>query len=88
MPFINFTELYASGSTFDKQEVIATDGLTTVYGGYAPSPDPTPDTDAKGSWMIRRLIVEESGGIQTVTCTWARGSWDQRATLTYKYGKP
>lgn len=87
-PFINFTELYSAGGSFDRQEVVEGSGTSTVYGGYAPSAEPTPETAAKGGWLIRRLVVTESGGTQTIECTWARGSWDARASLEYKYMKP
>lgn len=87
-PFINFSELYNSGGSFARQEVIENGTTTTVYGGYSPCDDPTPETDAKGGWLIRRLIVIETGGVQNIECTWAKGSWNNRANLEYKFYKP
>ncbi len=88
MAFINFSELYAAGGTFDLQEVNDGGNITVVYGGYAPKPEPGNDTEACQTWLIRRLVVTESSNKQHVECTWARGSWTDRATLTYKFGKP
>lgn len=92
MPFINFAELYAAGGTFDRQEVnySSKDGVTTIYGGYAPCNDPErPDIDDM-RWLIRRLIVTESGGTQTIECMWTRAPWNARASLetNYQYGRP
>lgn len=91
-PFINFTELYNSGGSFAKQEVLTTTSgdttVTTVYGGYAPCADTSSETDARPTWLIRRLVVIDTGTTQNITCTWARGSWNNRASLEYKYFKP
>ena len=86
--FINFSELYNSGGSFSKQEVIQNGTTTTVYGGYAPRAEAVPDTDNCPNWLIRRLVVTESGSVQNIECTWARGSWTDRATLNYSYMKP
>ena len=86
--FINYSEIYNSGGSFDRQEVIESGSTTTIYGGYAPRPEPTPDTDATNGWLVRRLVVTESGSTQSIECTWARGTWDDRASLEYAYGKP
>ena len=86
--FANFSELYASGGTFDKQEVVGEDNVTTIYGGYAPFPEPSADTEGRNGWLIRRLIVIEDGNTQNIECTWATGSWAGRATLDYTYQKP
>lgn len=89
MAFINYSELYNSGGSFARQEVIETSEgaakVTTVYGGYAPCPEPNADTDARPTWLIRRLVVSDTGVKQDITCTWARGSWNDRASLEYKY---
>lgn len=83
--FINFSELYNAGGSFAKQEVIVNGSTTTIYGGYAPRPEPGQDTDACQTWLIRRMVVTENGSTQTVECTWARGSWNDRASLVYLY---
>ena len=92
MSFINFTELYNAGGSFAKQEVISstsgTTTTTTVYGGYAPSGDPVQATDALPNWVIRRMVVVENGDRQEITTTWAKGSWNDRASLEYNYYKP
>lgn len=90
--FINFAELYASGGTFDRQEVNTSskDGTTIIYGGYSPGGDPDdPDIDNK-LWLIRKLVVTESGGTQTITCTWAKAPWSERSNneTVYQFGKP
>lgn len=89
--FINYSELYSAGGSFSKQEITAvTSGsttTTTIYGGYAPVDDPSPDTDARPTWLIRRLVVVDNGTTQNIECTWARGSWNNRASLDYKYFK-
>ena len=85
MAFINFSELYNAGGSFARQEVLQNGTTTTIYGGYAPAPDPTPDTDARKGWIVRKLIVEESGSTQRIQCLWARGTWDSRAELEYQY---
>ncbi len=92
MPFINYSELYAAGGSFSKQEILtSTSGdttTTTIYGGYAPGSDLSHDTDARPTWLIRRLVVVDNGTTQNITCTWARGSWNNRASLVYAYYKP
>ena len=88
MNFINFSELYNAGGSFARQEVTASGTTTTIYGGYAPNPEPDADTDAMPGWLIRRLVVTESGATQNIECTWARGSWDDRASLDYRYHLP
>lgn len=91
-PFINYSELYGAGGSFSKQEILtSTSGditTTTVYGGYAPDPDMSNNTDARPTWLIRRLVVIENGSTQNITCSWARGSWNDRASLIYQYFKP
>lgn len=91
-PFINFSELYNSGGSFAKQEVTTvtsgTTTTTTIYGGYAPADEPGNETDARPTWLIRRLVVVDNGTTQDIECTWARGSWNDRATLDYTYYKP
>ena len=92
LPFINFSEMYAAGGSFDRQvvETSSKDGTTTIYGGYSPGGDPEdPDIDDK-IWLIRRLVVTESGGTQTIECTWARAPWSLRANqqTVYQFGKP
>lgn len=84
MAFINFSELYNAGGSFARQEVIEDGAKTTIYGGYAPSAEPTPETDNRQGWKIRKLVVVD-GNPQTITCTWARGTWADRANLEYKY---
>lgn len=88
-PFINFSELYAAGGTFDKQFVdTREEGTTIIYGGYSPNPNPELNPEAMPNWLIRRLIVIETRSGQEITCMWAKGSWDEKETLTYRYGKP
>ena len=89
--FINFTELYASGGTFDRQEVIKSSNDTTViYGGYAPIADPNDPNVNDRVWLIRKLVITESVGVKTVECTWARAPWNRRSNIEtkYQYGKP
>lgn len=90
--FINFAELYASGGTFDRQEVNTSskDGITTIYGGYSPIADPNNPNIEDAVWLIRKLVVTESGGTQTIECTWARAPWNRRSSneTIYQYGKP
>ncbi len=90
--FINFAELYASGGTFDRQEVnmSSKDGTTTIYGGYSPIADPDNPNIEDAVWLIRKLVVTESGGTQTIECTWARAPWSRRSNnkTVYQYGKP
>lgn len=89
MNFINYSELAGlSTEGFDKTEVInstsGTTKTTTIYGGKASVPDP--DVAASRSdWEIRRLVIFEDGDIITITRMWSKGSWTDRATLTYKY---
>lgn len=90
--FINFAELYAAGGTFDRQEVNTSskDGTTVIYGGYAPISNPdNPDID-DAVWLIRKLVVTESGGTQKIECTWAKAPWSERSNqeTVYQYGKP
>lgn len=87
-PFINFSELYNAGGSFSKQEVVQNGTTTTVYGGYAPRSEAVPETDNLQTWLIRRLVVTENGNVQNIECTWARGSWTDRASLEYTYMKP
>lgn len=87
MPFINFSELYNAGGTFARQEVTVDGSTTTIYGGYAPRPEISQDTDALTGWLIRKLVVVD-GNPQTITCGWATGSWNDRATLNYTFFKP
>ena len=86
--FINFSELYNSGGSFSRQEVQKARDTTIIYGGYAPRAEISPETDTMGGWLIRRLIVEESGGTQLIECGWAVGSWNDRASLDYTFFKP
>lgn len=90
--FINFAELYGAGGTFDRQEVnnSSKDGTTTIYGGYSPIADPTDPNVDDALWLIRKLVVTESGGTQTIECTWAKAKWSERSNnaTVYQYGKP
>lgn len=85
MAFINFSELYNAGGSFARQEVIEDGGTTTIYGGYAPSAEPTDDTDNRQGWKIRKLVVIDGGSRQDITCMWATGTWAGRYDLVYKY---
>lgn len=87
-PFINFSELYNSGGTFHKQEVLENGNVTTIYGGYAPRPEAVPETEDCNTWLIRKLVVVDDTGRQDIECTWARGAWTNRASLNYQYYKP
>lgn len=87
-PFINYSELYNAGGSFSKQEVIRNGDTTVIYGGYAPRAEAVPATDDCPTWLIRRMVATEDGVVQTIECTWARGSWTDRATLDYTYLKP
>ena len=84
MAFINFSELYNAGGSFARQEVIEDGGTTTIYGGYAPSAEPTAETDNRQGWKICKLVVID-GNPQTITSMWARGTWADRHSLDYKY---
>lgn len=86
--FINYTELYNAGGSFARQEVTVNGTTTTIYGGYSPRNEISPDTDAMGGWLIRKLVVTENGNTQNIECSWSSGSWDDRATLKYGYFKP
>ena len=86
--FINFSELYNSGGSFARQEVTVNGSTTVIYGGYAPRPEMAATTDDMPGWLIRRLVVEENGSTQSIQCSWARGSWTDRATLSYSYQLP
>lgn len=92
MPFINFTEMCAARGSFDIQEVNAESksGTTTIYGGYAPAPDPADPHVYDKQWLICRIVVTESGGTQNIQCTWARAPWNLRANpaTVYQFGKP
>lgn len=92
MAFINFAELYASGGTFDRQEVNTSskEGTTTIYGGYSPISNPDDPNIDNAPWLIRRLIITESGGTQIIECTWTRAPWSARSNqeTVYKFGKP
>ena len=85
--FINFSELYNAGGSFAKQEVTVSGSTTTIYGGYSPIADPAAAASAP-NWIIRKTTVTENGTTQTIVTMWARGSWDDRATLTYQYSLP
>ena len=75
--FINFAELYASGGTFDRQEVNTSskDGTTTIYGGYSPIADPDDPNIEDAVWLIRKR---------------AKAKWSERSNQAtiYQYGKP
>lgn len=91
-PFINFSEMYAAGGSFDMQEVNTDSqtGTQVIYGGYSPDDDPgDPDIYDK-PWIIRRLVITESEGTQTIECTWTTAPWNRRANqeTVYKFGKP
>ena len=85
--FINFSELYNAGGSFAKQEVTVSGSTTTIYGGYSPVADPSAADSAAG-WVIRKTVVTENGSTTTIVNTWARGSWDDRDSLTYAYRLP
>lgn len=84
MAFINFSELYNAGGSFARQEVIEDGAKTTIYGGYAPSAEPTEATDYRQGWKICKLVVID-GNPQTTTCMWGKGTWAGRYSIDYKY---
>lgn len=90
--FINFAELYASGGTFDRQEVNTSsqEGITVIYGGYSSITDPTNPGVDDCIWLIRKLVITKSGGTQTIECTWAKAPWSERdnESTVYQFGKP
>lgn len=87
----NLAELVAYGAGFDRTEVTETtvDKVTTqvIYAGHAPLPDTGAATLANNGWEIKRTIVVENAdtGVSNIEETWARGSWDNRASLEYKF---
>lgn len=89
MHFINFTELAGlSAEGFDKTEIVnstsETTKTTTIYGGKANVTDPEAAA-SRSDWEIRRVVIFEDGDTITITKMWSKGSWNDRATLTYKY---
>lgn len=83
--FINQTEAASFAENAARNEVITANGVTTVYSGTPDVKDPT-QADS-GSWTICRTIVtkDDQTGATCVETAWAQGSWNDRATLTYKY---
>lgn len=90
--YINYSEMHAAGDGFDLQSIYKSEknGLvtTTVYSGYAPEKAPTLATRANNAWVIRRTVIVEDSTQKEVETTWAKGSWNDRVSLSYKYGKP
>lgn len=89
MYFINYSELAGlTNAGFNKTEinvsVSGTTKTTTVYGGKANVTDPA-TADSRTDWEIMRSVIVEDGDTTTVTTAWSRGSWNDRASLTYKY---
>lgn len=83
--FINQTEAASFSENAARNEVITTAGATIVYSGTPDFKDPA-EAD-NGNWIICRTVVttdNQTGAIRTDS-TWAQGSWNDRATLTYKY---
>lgn len=91
LPTVNYSELAAySTEGFSKQEVITTKSgdttTTTIYAGKAPLPNTDASTDGVANWSIRKTIVVDNGsGTTNIAVTWAKGSWTDRASLTYQY---
>ena len=91
MNYANLSEMAAAGIGFSRQEItkeaVGTVTTTTVYAGRSPREDFNATTLGNHNWTIRRTVVTENTANDTTTIveTWATGSWDNRATLTYKY---
>lgn len=90
MHFINFSEMAGlSAEGFDKVELTkstsGTTTTTTVYSGKAALTDPSASTDDADVWDIRRSVIVEDDNGTTITTVWAKGSWTNRASLTYQY---
>ena len=90
MQFINFSEMAGfSAEGFAKVDLTkstsGTTTTTTVYGGKPSLTDPSASTDSAEVWDIRRTVIVENDSGTTITTTWAKGSWTNRANLTYKY---
>ena len=89
MNFINNVEMAGFGEGFAKSEIAAVTSndttTTTIYAGTPNRTDPSPATDAASVWKIKRTVIVDDGTTTTITETWAEGSWDNRASLTYKY---
>lgn len=83
--FINQTEAACFAENAALTEVITANGITTVYSGTPSIKDPA-KADS-GTWTICRTIVTKNNqnGATCVETAWAIGSWNDRATLTYKY---
>lgn len=82
--FINQMEAAAFAENAARQEVVTgQNGTVTVYSGTPDLKDPA--VAEQGDWEISRTIVQKSNGNIVIETTWAHGSWDDRASLTYKY---
>lgn len=89
MNIINFSELAGlTNAGFNKTEInvsiSGTTKTTTVYGGKAGVTDPS-TADSRTDWDIMRSVIVEDGNTTTVTTEWGKGSWTNRASLTFKY---
>lgn len=83
MNFINQTEMAAFADNAARTEVTQSGGATVVYGGTPDIDDPS--RADQGEWTICRTTVRQQNGTTLVETAWAKGRWDERASLTYKY---
>lgn len=81
----NYAEIMSYGVGFQKVEIQKNGSTTTVYSGKTSLTDVSEKTEELDCWKIRRNIIVDDDTKQTVTETWAEGSWKNRDRLTYKY---
>lgn len=81
--FINQSEVANFSENAARNEIIKNNGAIIVYSG---TPDlKNPDESDNGDWTICRTTVTQANGVILVDTVWARGTWTERTTLTYKY---
>ena len=80
--FINQSEIANFSENAARNEVIREDGVVTVYSGTPDIKDPAHADE--GDWTISKTVIT-TDGTTSVETQWARGQWNNRKTLTYKY---